>query len=172
MAPKRQATPEDVARRMDEMLQEMAWHRTSELLDVGVSMAQVKVLHLVGTERELHMSDIVHALGVSVSTVSEVVERLVERGYVTRHDDPQDRRQVVVALTDAGRDLLTRFRDLNGDLIRELLARLRPADLAAIDRGVTALHAAAVQLRRELTGTGAGPASTLPPTSPARKDRP
>lgn len=164
MPPNHQPTTDDVARRLDEMLQEMARHRTPEFLDVGITMAQAKVLHLVGTTGELHMSELVHALGVSVSTVSEVVDRLVEHGFLARRDDPADRRQVVVSLTPAGTSLLDRFRDLNGALIRALLARLEPPDLAAIDQGIRALHAAAIALRTEQ----ASPADARPAP---RKDR-
>ena len=159
--------PEDVATRLDELLQELARHRTPGFLDVGITMAQAKVLHVVAASGEVHMSELVHALGVSVSTVSELVDRLVEHGFVARHDDPSDRRQVVVSLTAAGVELVDRFRDLSGAQTRELLVLLQPDDLAAIDRGVRALHAAAVDLR-----TSAGTPPTAVPLSPTRrKDR-
>lgn len=167
MTPKHRVTPEDVALRMDDMLQEMARHRTSEFLDVGITMAQAKVLHLVAVTGEVHMSDLVHGLGVSVSTVSQLVDRLVEHGFVLRHDDPADRRQVVVSLTPDGIGFLDRFRDLNSALIRALLTRLEPNDLAAIDRGVRALHAAAAAMRTEAASTRT---STTRPVMTARKE--
>jgi DNA-binding MarR family transcriptional regulator len=154
MTPKRQPTPDDVAARLEGMLQEMARHRTPGIVEIGITMAQTKVLHVVAAAGEVHMSELVHVLSVSVSTVSELVDRLVEQGFVARRDDPADRRQVVVSLTPAGAALVDRFRDLSGVQIRALLERLSPADLAAIDQGVRALHAAAVDLR------------TSPPTSP------
>ena len=164
MPPNHLPTADDVARRIDEMLQEMARYRTPEFLDIGITMAQAKVLHLVGTTGELHMSALVHALGVSVSTVSELVDRLVEHGFLARRDDPADRRHVVVSLTPAGTALLDRFRDLNGAVIRALLERLAPRDLAAIDQGIRALHTAAIALRTEQ-----GAPADAPPAP--RKDR-
>ena len=161
MTPNHQPTPDDVATRLEEMLQEMARHRTPGIVDIGITMAQTKVLHVVAASGEVHMSELVHVLGVSVSTVSELVDRLVDHGYVDRRDDPADRRQVVVSLTPGGAALVDRFRDLGSAQIRELLARLSPDDLAAIDRGVRALHAAAVELRT---------AETLQVVAP-RKDR-
>ena len=112
MNPKHRPSPEDVASRIDRMLQDMARFRTPEFLDVGITMAQAKVLHVV-VGGEIDMSELVHALGVSLSTVSGLVEKLVDQGYVTRRDDPADRRQVVVSPTAAGTALLERFRDLS-----------------------------------------------------------
>ena len=43
------------------------------------------------------MSDLVARLGVSLSTVSGLVDRVVDHGLATRREDPADRRQVVVA---------------------------------------------------------------------------
>jgi DNA-binding MarR family transcriptional regulator len=167
MSTKHRPSPEDVAARIDRMLQEMARFRTPEFLDVGITMAQAKVLHVVVASGEIHMSELVHALGVSLSTVSGLVDKLVDHGYVTRHDDPADRRQVVVSPTPAGAALLERFRDLSSAQTRELLARLRPGDLEALDRGVKALHKAALE---HLTATAASaPAAVASAT--ARKDR-
>jgi DNA-binding MarR family transcriptional regulator len=169
MSAKHRPSPEDVASRIDRMLQDMARFRTPEFLDVGITMAQAKVLHVVVAGGEIHMADLVHTLGVSLSTVSGLVDKLVDHGYVTRRDDPADRRQVVVSPTSAGTALLERFRDLSGAQTRELLGRLRPGDLDALDRGVKALHRAAIE---SLTASAASaPAATTATATTARKDR-
>jgi DNA-binding MarR family transcriptional regulator len=165
MNTKHRPSPEDVASRIDRMLQDMARFRTPEFLDVGITMAQAKVLHIVVASGEIHMSELVHALGVSLSTVSGLVEKLVDQGYVARRDDPADRRQVVVSPTAAGTALLERFRDLSSAQTRELLERLKPGDLEALDRGVKALHRAAIEFLSATAASGSAAAVT------ARKDR-
>jgi DNA-binding MarR family transcriptional regulator len=161
MTPKHRLTPQDVASRIDRMLQEMARFRTPEFLDIGITMAQAKVLHVVIAAGGIHMSELVPALGVSLSTVSGLVDKLVEHDYVTRHDDPADRRQVVVSPTAAGIALQERFRDLSGAQTLALLERLKPGDLEALDRGVRALHLAALEVLYP-----------IPTTTSPRKDRP
>jgi DNA-binding MarR family transcriptional regulator len=54
---------------------------------------------VVATAGELSMSEIAHRLGVTVSTSSGAVERLVELGLLARSDDPNNRRQVRVSVT-------------------------------------------------------------------------
>ena len=84
-------------------------------------MAQAKVLYVVLAAGELRMSELAARLGVSSRTASGLVDRLVELGLLSRHDDPADRRQVVVATTPEAVALLERFRELNQRQLRELL---------------------------------------------------
>ena len=107
-------------------------------MDVNISMAQLRCLHLIAAG-QTRMSRLVSQLGVSISTVSGLVDRLVDRGFVSRHDDPADRRQVVVAATSAGTAFLDQMRDLGNAQFRELIARLRPDDLRTVRRSIEIL---------------------------------
>jgi DNA-binding MarR family transcriptional regulator len=49
------------------------------------------------------LSDVIADLGVSKQTASQLVDTLVVRGYLERTVDPDDRRRVLVALTERGR---------------------------------------------------------------------
>lgn len=100
-----------------------------EFVEIDLTMPRAKVLYLLGLLGELHMSDLSARLGVSLPTVSGLVERLVEAGLASRRDDPSDRRQVIVAITPAGVTMLDRFRDLSARQMRQLLEVLDDADL-------------------------------------------
>jgi DNA-binding MarR family transcriptional regulator len=111
-------------------------------------MPQAKVLHLLSVG-DLNMSELVARLGVTLPTVSGVVDRLVDRGLIARRANPSDRRRVFVGITPAGTELLDRFRDLNSRQVGDLLAVLDDADLervrgflAVLDRGISRLAAA------------------------------
>jgi DNA-binding MarR family transcriptional regulator len=108
-------------------------------MDVTVSMAQLRCLHLIGASAEIHMSRLVSQLGVSISTVSGLVDRLVDRGFVSRHDDPADRRQVVLAATPAGTAFLDGMRELGNAQFRQLIARLRLDELRIVRRSIEIL---------------------------------
>jgi len=52
---------------------------------------------------------------VTPSTMSRSVETLVQKGWVTRQDNPRDRREVILSLTESGRQemeaMIARMRD-------------------------------------------------------------
>tara|TARA_B100000614_G_scaffold257511_1_gene277921 strand:+ start:82 stop:546 length:465 start_codon:yes stop_codon:yes gene_type:complete len=80
----------------------------------------------------LRVSEIASAMGISVPGATRIVTGLEEDGYVRREMDPDDRRAVLVSLTDAGREALaparreleSRFHGLIEHLGDERSARL------------------------------------------------
>ena len=144
----------------------LAGSHAPEFLEIAVTMSQAKLLYLLGAAGDMHMSDLVARLGVSLSTVSGLVDRIVDQGLASRRDDPGDRRQVVVALTPAGADFIDRFRELNARQMRELLVHLDDEDLEHVRSGLEALARAATSLG---TRTGAG-LPAVSDSTPARKD--
>ena len=113
-----------------------------EFTEVGVTMAQAKVLYVVTAAGELRMSELAARLGVGMSAASEQVDRLVDLGLLRRHSDEGDRRQVVVTTTPAAIELLERFRELNQRQLRELLGRLDAGELVTVDRSIEILAGA------------------------------
>jgi DNA-binding MarR family transcriptional regulator len=105
-----------------------------DLVALDITMAQLKVLYLVGTQGPLHMSAIADRLGVTLSTGSGLVDRLVEHGLLERRHDDTDRRHVSVSASSAGAALMERTRELNSRRMRSLVAALSEDDLVALVR--------------------------------------
>ena len=132
------ATVTAFARLMDRMAAE---HQPPA--DAGISMAQLRCLHLIAGAGELRMSRLVAQLGVSISTVSGLVDRLVDHGFVSRRDDPLDRRQVVLSPTPAGIEFLDRMRELSNAQFRGLISHLTAEELRTVHRSIDILSQAA-----------------------------
>jgi len=49
------------------------------------------------------LGEVISDLGVAKQTASQLVDTLVVRGYLERSEDPDDRRRVLLALTERGR---------------------------------------------------------------------
>jgi len=149
---------ERIVRAYETLMRRVASTHAPEFLAVGVTMSQAKVLYLVQAEPGLRMSELSARLGVSLSTVSGVVDRLVDQGFLSRTDDPADRRQVVLGISHAGADQLKLFRELSAGQVRHLLARIDEADLAVVERAIEILAAAALR--------PASASSASPPSAP------
>jgi DNA-binding MarR family transcriptional regulator len=112
-------------------------------------MAQMKVLMLLSVGGETRMSDLAARLGISLSTLSSLVERIVEATYAQRRDDPRDRRNVLVSLSPEGEALLDTFQELGIRHLRELLSQLDEQELNTVNKAVDHLVAAAHRLNPE-----------------------
>jgi len=103
------------------------------------TMPQFRVLtHLA--EGPLTVSGLARRRRVSLQAMGELVQILVERGWVARAPDPNDRRQQLLMLTERGRrhhesvDLRVMAQ------IVPLLARLDAGEMAAVQVALPALH--------------------------------
>lgn len=75
-------------------------------VDDVVTVPQLRVLVLTSTEGRLNLGAVARALGVHASNATRTVDRLVNAGLLHRRDDPADRRQVELTLTDQGAALV------------------------------------------------------------------
>jgi DNA-binding MarR family transcriptional regulator len=62
----------------------------------GLSVAQLKGLMHVHHHGQSTVGELAHGLGLSMPAASELIDRLVELGYLERGANPLDRRQVLV----------------------------------------------------------------------------
>ncbi|MFB8209406.1 MarR family winged helix-turn-helix transcriptional regulator [Streptomyces sp. NPDC056010] len=73
-----------------------------------LSLTQLRVLGIL-RDRQPRMSDLSAFLGLDKSTLSGLISRAERRGLLTRGTSPEDKRAVVVLITDEGRDLIERL---------------------------------------------------------------
>jgi DNA-binding MarR family transcriptional regulator/catechol 2,3-dioxygenase-like lactoylglutathione lyase family enzyme len=97
-------------------------------------------------------TDLPADLGVTKQAVSQVIDILVGRGYVTRHPDPGDRRRIVLDLTDSGQEVLHAVVRGVDEVDRELTERTSPEQVAALRTALKAL--AAIKVTSVGAGTG------------------
>jgi MarR family transcriptional regulator, organic hydroperoxide resistance regulator len=73
----------------------------------GLSLAQYHLLEPLGSGPRTNR-EVAESAGISAPTATRMVDSLLERGLVTRIEDPTDRRAVVISLTDVGLSALKR----------------------------------------------------------------
>jgi DNA-binding MarR family transcriptional regulator len=118
---------------------------TPELPASGVTMAQLRVLMVLSVTGETRMSDLAAKLKITLSTLSSLVDRLVEAELVQRRTNEHDRRNVLVSLSDHGLEALDALQELGIHHLRALLALLDDAGLQTVNNALELLVAAARQ---------------------------
>jgi DNA-binding MarR family transcriptional regulator len=109
----KRTTSHDEARRVLNALRSLV--RTLRLADrsglkkYGVGSAQIFVLHHLAAESPLSVNDLADRTATDQSTVSVVVNKLVEKGYVERRWAKDDARRAELTLTPQGRRLASRL---------------------------------------------------------------
>src|SRR5262245_10771850 len=108
------------------------------------TMPQFRVLaHL--TTGPLTLSALAKKRRVSLQSMGELVQVLVERGWVVRTPDPSDRRQSLLSLTNEGRAHYERAQAQTLQRLAPLMAQLAPEELAAVRMALPALRRVLIQ---------------------------
>jgi DNA-binding MarR family transcriptional regulator len=72
----------------------------------NLSLAQLKVLFFISQNPGTSVSNAAEDLWVTKASASDLIDRLVKRGFVWRVEDPQERRKVLLSLTTEGQNHL------------------------------------------------------------------
>ncbi len=103
------------------------------------TMIQFRVLsHLA--DGPLTLSALARKRRVSLQAAGELVQALVERGWIVRTPDPTDRRQSLLRLTDEGQRRYERAQERMVNHIAPLLGELTAAEMHAIQIALPALR--------------------------------
>ncbi|MFI5911541.1 MarR family winged helix-turn-helix transcriptional regulator [Dactylosporangium sp. NPDC051541] len=120
----REALLSRVAAADERMRALLAYDRTNPLFSVNLTMQQLKVLMLLSRHDGIASAELTRRLGVSLATLSGIVDRLVTQGYVMRTEDQHDRRIRRIHLSPAGRAVLNEIAVGGTQAQQRLLSRL------------------------------------------------
>lgn len=104
----------------------------------SVTITQFRTLVVLESHPGLSLNGLAEQLGVNASTAMRMVNRLLGADLVTRRENPQDRREILLSLTDDGRDVVDTVTHRRRREIGRIVAAMPSGDRAEL---VTALRA-------------------------------
>lgn len=117
-----------------------------ELQALDLSFTQITALHQLRASAPMTVTALADGARLSLPATSHLLERLVRRGLVGRQENPDNRREKLVALTDAGRRVVERmdtaFSGAYADTLTGLDPRLVQETQQNLQALLTALDAA------------------------------
>ncbi|WP_243098258.1 MarR family winged helix-turn-helix transcriptional regulator [Serpentinicella alkaliphila] len=92
--------------------------------DSNFSKSELLTLLLVERYGQIIMSQIAEHINLPMSTTSGMVERLVKGGFLKRERSEEDRRIVVIALTEQGKGLVSKLKRIIHNYINKITEEL------------------------------------------------
>ena len=127
----------------------LALHRTTHhtlhalsvvLADLNLGAAEINALANLGDGGTVNVRQLSERTGTRASTLTGLLDRLENRGYLSRELDPGDRRSFRLPLTETGQAVATRVLAAVADLERGALARVSATQLAGYHAVISALQ--------------------------------
>ena len=141
---------ENILQTSDRVFRELLPIVPKEVLEMDITMPQLKVVLLLFINGPQRMSTLASGLGVSLATATGIVDRLVERSIVLRENQLDDRRVVLCLLSDKGHDLTSGLWSSARDRIKKLLEAVDPSQLALLANVLEALSQAGIVTKEDL----------------------
>lgn len=107
-----------------------------------VTLAQFRMLVLLAGHGEMKLVTLADRLAVNPSTALRMVDRLVDRSLVSRRVNPDSRREVLLRLTEPGREIVDRVTARRREEIAAIVTRMTVGDRAGLVRALRAFAAA------------------------------
>jgi DNA-binding MarR family transcriptional regulator len=117
--------------------------------DSGLSASQVNTLMRLHYRGACSVSDLGAHAGISNAASSQMIDRLVGMDLLQRSEDPNDRRNKVIALSPQGRAMIEQGIEARRAWMEQLTTALSPEEQQAIVTALTLLTHAARRLEQE-----------------------
>jgi len=117
-----------------------------------LSLRQLSALTMIESEQTT-LGDVARRLMVTPAVVTGLIDRLERRGYVRRVNSTDDRRRVLLALTDEGRAAAESVSSSLREEIASALSSFSPTELEQLDRSLAKLAPIANDLERSVPET-------------------
>ncbi len=121
----------------------------------GLSMPQFSILMQLHHKGAFGMSEVSERFEITPAAASQLVDKLVQSGFVQREEDPKDRRAKSLNLTDKGRELVRRGAQERYHWVDDLAGKLSAAERAKVSEALELMTKAVQELEADAVQTPA-----------------
>jgi DNA-binding MarR family transcriptional regulator len=133
----------DLIREIIELQRQVDRTRRQYQIDVWMGLqltiGQLKSLFFINNQGSTNVGKLAAALGVTPTNTTGIVDRLVKKGLVSRTEDAQDRRMLLLRATKKGEELVASLRERKRSHMSEILAYMNMDELATLAQGFASL---------------------------------
>jgi DNA-binding MarR family transcriptional regulator len=106
----------------------------------GLTSLQYTALTVLERHPDMSTAQLARNSFVTPQSMADMITALETRGLIERHRDSLDRRRLVVALTDAGRELLDRYRPAVANMEAQMTAGLSKSQVTTLRQSLHTCH--------------------------------
>lgn len=110
---------------------------TGEYKDVTAN--DMHVIEAIDMEEARNMTSVARSLGVTTGTLTIAVNSLVKKGYVERVRSEEDRRVVLVSLSEKGKRAYLHHRQFHEQMIEAIVEELSEEEQAVLEKALVKL---------------------------------
>ncbi|MDO6561798.1 MarR family transcriptional regulator [Amphritea sp. 1_MG-2023] len=109
-------------------------HQQTEQLNLGITPMHIRVIKIIHRKKPCTAIDIASFLGRDKAQVTRLVNTLIERGFISRMPNPNDKRSHYLCPTDAGIAVIKEIIDIDAKTVQTMTEGLTSEELTEFQR--------------------------------------
>ncbi|MFB0918048.1 MAG: MarR family transcriptional regulator [Clostridiaceae bacterium] len=101
---------------------------------LNLTVNEMHTIEAIGKYTSKNMSEVAELLNITTGTLTISVNRLIEKGYVERMRDEDDRRIVRIKLTDKGMKAFDKHEEYHEEMVNTVLSNLSDEEAEVLSR--------------------------------------
>jgi DNA-binding MarR family transcriptional regulator len=122
-------------------------------MSLPISIAQLKTLFFIVDQGGTSPGELALALGVTTTNTTGIIDRLLKQELVSRAENPENRRRLIIRATGKGEDLVTNLRERRAGPMCEILDYMSMGELITLSQGLRYLLKAAETREQRSAGS-------------------
>lgn len=110
------------------------------LIDSGLTHQQIMIIKLIAHKKEITISELCKEMSLTKGTVSGIVRRLNEAGYVEKIKHQDDKRNTYVVFSEKGEIFAREFRDTINDSFQRIFTNFTLEDMSETEKNLRKLN--------------------------------
>jgi NAD(P)H-dependent flavin oxidoreductase YrpB (nitropropane dioxygenase family)/DNA-binding MarR family transcriptional regulator len=104
-----------------------------------LTITEIHTLEAITLDKTKTMTQVARNLGISVSTLTAAINKLVQKGYVHRFRVEEDRRKVKIQLTDSGKEAVKEHEVFHLEMVSEALSTMNTEGVKAFADSISGM---------------------------------
>ncbi len=100
----------------------------------GITLQQMHTIEILGVHNPVKMKDLAGKMGITTGTLTVLIDNLEKKDLVNRIPNPDDRRSIVIVLTEKGREHYRLHSQYHRDLTAECVAGFSASDIDSFSK--------------------------------------
>lgn len=97
-----------------------------------LSITEIHVIEAIGLIQERNMSSVARDLDITIGTLTIAINNLLKKGYVNRTRSEEDRRIVLISLTEKGKEAYNHHSEFHDEMIKTTISRLSDDEMKVL----------------------------------------
>ena len=106
-----------------------------------ISINDMHIIDAIGVKEPKNMGTVARAMAVTMGTLTTAINNLVKKGYVTRVRSAEDKRVVLISLTDKGRSAYEKHADFHRRMVQTVMDGFQGEELDVLAAALEKLRA-------------------------------